>query len=66
MTIAFGRRRLILSLVVVPSHAKSFEVPLAENATDRELARLNGAMRAAEDRVRWEVNAILYGGPWVR
>jgi hypothetical protein len=62
MMIAFGRRRLILSLVTTPESAKAFDLPVAQNATDEELARLNSAVSAAEDRRRWEATAILYGG----
>ena len=66
MTITFGRLRLMMSFVVVPSDTEAFDLPMAENATDKELAHLNGAMRAAEDRLRWEQSAILHGLPWVR
>ena len=66
MTITFGRLRLIMSFAVEPPDAKPFEPPVAENATDKELAHLNGIMRAAEDRLRWERHAILHGLPWVR
>jgi hypothetical protein len=62
MTIAFGRRRLILSLIVAPSSPKTVDVPMAQNATDGELARLNSTISAMEDRRRWEASAILYGG----
>jgi hypothetical protein len=62
MTIAIGRRRLILSLIVAPSTPKSLDVPMAENATDFELAHLTNALTAMEDRRRWEATAILYGG----
>jgi hypothetical protein len=62
MTIALGRRRLILSLIVAPSGQKSIDVPMAQNATDDELARLNSTISAMEDRRRWEASAILYGG----
>jgi hypothetical protein len=62
MTIAIGRRRLILSLIVAPSSPKCFDVPLAQDATDEELARLNSTISAMEDRRRWEASAILYGG----
>jgi hypothetical protein len=61
MTIAIGRRRLILSLIVAPSN-KAIDIPVAQNATDAELAHLNGYLRAQEDRRRWEASAILYGG----
>jgi hypothetical protein len=62
MTIAIGRRRLILSLIVAPSSPRAIDVPLAQNATDIELAHLNSTISAQEDRRRWEANAILYGG----
>ena len=62
MTIAIGRRRLILSLIVAPSCPKAIDVPMAQNATDNELARLNNTISVMEDRRRWEASAILYGG----
>jgi hypothetical protein len=62
MTFAIGRRRLILSLVSAPSVRKTVELPMAQNATDVELARLNSTIAAVEDRRQWEANAILYGG----
>ncbi len=61
MTIAFGRRRLIVSLIAAPPR-KVLHIPLAENASDDELARLNGLLAAGEDRRRWEADAVLYGG----
>jgi hypothetical protein len=62
MTIALGRRRLILSLIVAPSNGKCVDLPMAENATDDELARLNSYVSAVEDRRRWEASALLFGG----
>lgn len=62
MMIALGRRRLILSLVTTPPQPKRIALPVAENATDAELARLNQYSATADDRRRWEVAAILYGG----
>lgn len=62
MTIALGRRRLILSLIVAPSFEKQFDLPMAQNATDAELAQLRSLNGAMEDRRRWEASAILYGG----
>ncbi|HEY7032725.1 MAG TPA: hypothetical protein VH482_15385 [Thermomicrobiales bacterium] len=62
MTIAIGRRRLIFSLIVAPSCPKTIDIPMAHNATDDELARLNSTISAMEDRRRWEASAILYGG----
>lgn len=62
MTIALGRRRLIFSLINVPSIQKAIDVPSAQNATDDELAHLNSTISAFEDRRRWEASAILYGG----
>ena len=61
MMIALGRRRLILSLVTTPPQPKRTIFPMAENATDAELARLNQLAASADDRRRWEINAILYG-----
>jgi len=66
MMIALGRRRLILSLVTMPPQPKRAIFPMAENATDAELARLNHLMASADDRRRWEINAILYGAIWPR
>jgi hypothetical protein len=62
MTIAFGRRRLILSLITAPVGRKSIDVPEALDATDKELARLNSQTEAAKSRLRWESNAIMMGG----
>ena len=62
MTIALGRRRLILSLIVAPTCPKQFDLPMAQNATDSELAHLHNLNFAQEDRRRWEASAILYGG----
>jgi hypothetical protein len=62
MMIALGRRRLILALVTTPPQPKRATFPMAENATDAELARLNQYSAIADDRRRWEVAAILYGG----
>jgi hypothetical protein len=36
---------------------------MAENATDAELARINAMNDAVDDRRRWEMNSLLYGGP---
>jgi hypothetical protein len=66
MTIAIGRRRLILSLIVAPPQEKRISLPMAENASDQELARLNNVFSVAEDRRRWEANALLYGGMRLR
>jgi hypothetical protein len=60
MTLAFGRRRLILSLISAPR--KSIEIPEALDATDKELFRLNSQTAAEKHRLHWESNAILLGG----
>ncbi|HEY8446864.1 MAG TPA: hypothetical protein VIL01_07125 [Thermomicrobiales bacterium] len=62
MTIVFGRRRLILTLVSTPPEPKRVAFPEAESATDAELARLGTRSVSVDDRRRWEVTAILYGG----
>lgn len=63
MTIPFGRRRLIVSLVDAAPRRKLFRYAMADNATDAELARLNQFNAAAMDRIRWEATAALFGGP---
>ena len=62
MTIALGRRRLILSFITAPACPKQFDLPMAQNASDDELAHLRSLMSAQEDRRRWEASAILFGG----
>jgi len=62
MTIALGRRRLIFSLIVAPACPKKFDLPMAQNATDGELAHLKNLTMFQEDRRRWEASAILFGG----
>jgi len=62
MTIPFGRRRLLISLVTAPARSRAMRVPAAEAATDAELARLSGYHAALADRARWEADVALYGG----
>jgi hypothetical protein len=62
MTIVFGRRRLIVTLDTAAQSGRLPRLPMAENASDAELARLKTISSAAEDRRRWEASAILYGG----
>lgn len=66
MTITFGRRRLILALEGAPRRRKPIDLPMAESATDAELARINALNASLADRTRWEVTSILYGGPLPR
>lgn len=63
MTIVFGRRRLVLSLTSVAPDAAcvSSEYPMAANASDAELARLNAWQTAAFERNRFEMQAIVLG-----
>ncbi|HKG25660.1 MAG TPA: hypothetical protein VKB09_08425 [Thermomicrobiales bacterium] len=68
MTISFGRRRVILMLDWVldaPDRQRPtvVELPASHEATDRELARINGRAAAAEERLRWEAVALLHGLP---
>jgi hypothetical protein len=51
-----------LSLIVAPACPKSFDIPAAQDATDKELARINSQSIAAQNRLQWESNAILLGG----
>lgn len=63
MTIVFGRRRLVLSLTSVAPNAAcvSCDYPMAANASDAELARLNAWRTAAYERNRFEMQAIILG-----
>ena len=69
-TLPFGRRRLVLSLDLlpvpsvpaVPARAgRVVDPPAAYDATDAELARLNARAAMAEDRRRWEAQSVYYG-----
>lgn len=61
MRFAVGRRQLVVALEHQPAREGSDEFPMAVNATDRELARLNSLQMVLEDRARWETSALLYG-----
>lgn len=61
MRIAFGRRQLVVSIVNQPERLRTEDFPMAVNATDQELARLNSLQQVMEDRARWESAALLYG-----
>jgi hypothetical protein len=66
MTITFGRRKVILSLDRLPDSPDRprptvVDVPASYEATDRELARINGRAAAVEERLRAEALAALYG-----
>jgi hypothetical protein len=71
MTIPFSLpfgRRLVLSLDIVPSAPgaplrarRGPKVPAALEATDAELARINARSSVAEDRRRWEAQAVFLG-----
>jgi hypothetical protein len=64
-SIPFGHRRLVLSLDLLPAAPdrvrRKVDVPAAYDATDAELARINARVAAAQDRVRWEAQAVYYG-----
>lgn len=67
-TVPFGRRRLVMSFDIQPvvpatrvRPRRSPNVPAAFDATDAELARLNARAAAAEERNRWETQAVLHG-----
>jgi|GEM_PF-3348939 len=66
MKIAFGRRQLVVSVESTCCDAQSDPFPMAINATDAELARLNVMRHVAIDRARWDTNAILYGAVRLR
>jgi hypothetical protein len=69
--VPFGRRRLVLSLDLVPASAvksaspararQNPDLPAALDASDAELARINGRAAAAADRLRWEAQSVFVG-----
>lgn len=61
MRIGIGRRQLVISVVNEPARIRTEDVPMAVNATDHELARLNALLNARRDRNRWETTALMYG-----
>jgi hypothetical protein len=61
MRIAIGRRQIVVSVVNQPARVRTEEFPMAVNATDQELARLNALNNARLDRARWETAALMYG-----
>jgi hypothetical protein len=61
MRFAIGRRQLVIALEHQPAREGSDAFPMAVNASDRELARLNSLQYVMEDRARWETSALLYG-----
>jgi hypothetical protein len=58
MTIPFGRRRLVISLVAAP---QAPEYPAAAGASDQELARLAQPVDPNLTREQWETEALLQG-----
>lgn len=61
MRIAIGRRQLVVSVVNEPARTRTEEYPMAVNASDQELARLNARTNARLERARWETTALMYG-----
>jgi hypothetical protein len=67
----FGRRRLVFSVDLLPAPAAKPAAPArsrripdppgALDATDAELARINGRAAAAADRIRWEAQSVYHG-----
>ena len=60
MTIPFGRRRLVISLVT-PRPAPP-DIPAAFGATDQELVRLTRSADHVLALAQVELQAVLYGG----
>ena len=66
--VPFERRRLVVSFSILPvvpapqaRARRAPDVPAAIDATDAELTRLNARSAAAQERNRWEIQAVLYG-----
>lgn len=66
MRIPIGRRQLVVSVVSDSCQDEAEAFPMALNATDAELARLNSTRAASLDRARWESTAIMYGAVRLR
>ena len=66
MRIAFGRRQLVVSVENTGCEDRAETFPMAVNASDAELARLNNLRNMAQDRARWETTAIMYGAVRLR
>lgn len=66
MRFSIGRRQLVVSVESACCEDQTASFPMAVNASDAELARLNTLRNLAEDRTRWETNAILYGAVRLR
>ena len=60
MRIGLGRRQLVVSLVEACRDWAS-DYPMAVDASDKELARLNPAHAANLERARAEATALMYG-----
>jgi hypothetical protein len=66
MRIALGRRQLVVSLVARTEQSSLVEFPMAAEASDVELARLNTLRTLSQDRARWESSALMYGAVRLR
>ena len=58
MTIPFGRRRLVVSLSLTPSHSLTWDEVTPAGGTDADLARLNRHRAPDIETTRWQT---LYG-----
>ena len=66
MRIALGRRHLVVSLVARSDQSALVDFPMAAEASDAELARLNSLQAHSHERARWETSALLYGAVRLR
>jgi hypothetical protein len=66
MTLVFGRKRLIISLTSEKSDPILDRYPMAYQASDRELARLNKFGIGVADRIGHDVHRVMHGAGWVR
>ena len=68
MKIGIGRRQLVVAIVTDSCGAAESErqYPMALNATDHDLARLNALRDCRVDRMRWESTAVLHGSVRLR
>jgi hypothetical protein len=66
MTFVFGRKRLVISLMSERPEKHGDRYPMAYEASDRELAKLNNLGLGAAERVGNDLRRVMYGVGSVR
>jgi hypothetical protein len=66
VTFVFGRKRLVISLLSERSNHTLERYPMAYQASDRELERLNRLTTSTVAQADHDVQRVLHGAGWVR